>query len=478
MPTTQSPFVKMFNQSLHGKDKIAQDNLWEKLRDHYPIIEDISGKSEKLVTFLYRMQPEELDGKTSIYFLSGVTGYTFDEHSQLKVIPGTDIAYISLTLPLQLRTGYNLARVHNTNRLEEQVDFPSTYPRLIGEDACFDALLGRLHAEKRIILDPLNDDYITYYKDMDKQDEFYAMESILELEEAPSLPEIPISCEAAKIARDQLRQAGRLIQGLVNFSDTSLKDLPDYLSASRKYWIYLPPNYQKETTSSYPLMLFLDGSQYLDYIPAHVYLEHMIENREIPPCVGIFLDYADGPLRTNEYNCNDHFTQFLCFDFLADLRKKHHLNMTTDPNRSTIIGTSYSGLAAFYVALSRPEIFGHCIAQSPAVVAQPLSKIERMIQDAAHQGNNATFSFEMGSYENNIIQLEYADGTIQSCSSLEVVRHIYEQMQREGLEASLHEFIGGHNSICWQVSLYDRIKEVFHKKLNFEEQNTHCSVKG
>ena len=90
------------------------------------------------------MQREELDGKTSIYFLSGVTGYTFDEHSQFNVIPGTDIAYISLTLPLQLRTGYNLVRVHDTNRLQEQTDFPSIYPRLIGEDACFDALMGSM----------------------------------------------------------------------------------------------------------------------------------------------------------------------------------------------------------------------------------------------------------------------------------------------------------------------------------------------
>lgn len=478
MPTIQSTFVKMFKQSLHGKDQIAQDNLWEKVRDHYPIIEDIPGKSEKLVTFLYRMQPDELDGKTSIHFLSGVTGYTFNEQSQFTVIPETDIAYLSMELPPQVRAEYNLVRLHDTNRSGEQVDLPAVYPRLIGEDACFDALLGQLRAEERVIMDPLNKSFITYFKNMDKQDDFYDKESILELKEAPSLPGILLSCEDAKIVRNQLKHEGRLIESSVNFSETSLKDLPDYQSANRKYWIYLPSNYEKDSTTPYPLMLFLDGSQYLDYIPAHVYLEHLIGNGAIPPCIGVFLDYADGPLRTSEYNCNDHFTQFLCFDFLEELRKEYQVNITYDPNYSTIVGTSYSGLAAFYAALTKPEFFGHCIAQSPGFVGQPLSKLDRMINDAFSRQCRATFAFEMGTYENNIMQLEYEDHTVQRCSSFDVMRHVYEQMQNKGLTASLHEFIGGHNAICWRMSLYDRIKDVFQQQLSCEERTTRSSAKG
>ena len=85
-----------------------QDILWSKITN--PIIEDIPDKSEKLVTFLYRMRPDELDGKTSIYFLSGAAGYTFNESSQFSLIPGTDIAYLSMELPPELRTGYNLVK--------------------------------------------------------------------------------------------------------------------------------------------------------------------------------------------------------------------------------------------------------------------------------------------------------------------------------------------------------------------------------
>ena len=82
---------------MQDKTHSDQDILWSKITT--PIIEDIPDKSEKLVTFLYRMRPDELDGKTSIYFLSGAAGYTFNESSQFSLIPGTDIAYISMELP-------------------------------------------------------------------------------------------------------------------------------------------------------------------------------------------------------------------------------------------------------------------------------------------------------------------------------------------------------------------------------------------
>lgn len=443
---------------MQDKAHSDQDILWSNITN--PIIENIPDKSEKLVTFLYRMRPDELDGKTSIYFLSGAAGYTFNESSQFSLIPGTDIAYLSMELPPELRTGYNLVKVHDSDRSKIQADASDIYPRLVGEDARFEALLGHLYSENRVIPDPLNVKTITYYKDMDKQDEIFGKESILELPLAPQLADISFSHENSKIVRDTLKQEGRLIEDSVNFAETSLKDLPDYQSTSRKYWIYLPPNYQTDSTTPYPLMLFLDGSSYLDDMPAHIYLESLITAGEITPCIAVFLDYVDGASRTKEYNCNDRFTQFLCCDFIEKLRRENQLNISTDPNFSTIIGASYAGLAAFYATLTRPDTFGHCLAQSPAFVGQPLSKLDEMIHHASQQSNHSTFAFEIGSYENNMMQLEYEDGTVQYYSSFEVMKHVYEEMQANNLTTSLHEFVGGHNYICYRISLYDRIKEV------------------
>src|SRR3990167_2469859 len=150
----RSNFVKTLLHSMQDKAHSDQDILWSKITN--PIIEDISGKSEKLVTFLYRMRPDELYGKTSIYFLSGAAGYTFNESSQFPLIPGTDIAYISMELPPELRTGYNLVKMRDSDHPKIQDDASDIYPRLVGEDARFEALLGHLYSENRVIPDPLN----------------------------------------------------------------------------------------------------------------------------------------------------------------------------------------------------------------------------------------------------------------------------------------------------------------------------------
>lgn len=476
MSAIRSSFLKLFNQSFCDKDFADQNVLWKQVKN--PIIEDIPGKTNKLVTFLYRMQPDELDGKTSIYFLSGVAGYDFTEASRFSVITGTDIAFITLELSPQLRTAYNLVKLHDTDRPDDQGDAPVAFPRLVRENTDFESLLNHLFAMERVIPDPLNDNTIVYYKDMDKQDELYGKESILELPLAPSLKDIPITSEAAKEARDQLRKEGRLIQDTVNFSGTSLKDLPDYKGSCRKYWIYFPPNYEQGAKTPYPLMLFLDGSSYLDLLPAHVYLDRMIHNREILPCVAVFLDSADDISRDIEYNCHDRFTQFICHDFLDSLRTKHQLNITRDSNFSTIIGTSFSGLAAFYASIAAPVVFGHCISQSPALAAQPLSRLDKMIQDASSHLKHSSFAFEMGRYENIIVKFEYEDGTVQSCSSLSVVRHVFEAMQRIILNVSLHEFVGGHNYVCWQISLYDRLNDVGRRQLKMVEDPSYSCGKS
>jgi enterochelin esterase-like enzyme len=156
------------------------------------------------------------------------------------------------------------------------------------------------------------------------------------------------------------------------------------------------------------------------------------------------------------------------------LRVKHSLNITTDPNQSTVIGSSYGGLAAFYLGLTKPNIFAHVMAQSPAFLAQPLAVLDKMIGDFAEQNKRSSFIFELGSYENNEIAFE--DGTIQTTSSFEVVHHVCEHMQKQKIPTTYHEFVGGHNYVCYRVSLYDRIKEVYYHQAAPKDDNTvHCS---
>ena len=463
MPIFSSNYLTQFSKAMHDAQTAeVRETLWQDVEN--PIIEDIPDQTDKLVTILYRLSDDELDGKTSIYFLSGVAGYDFTEKSKFSVIPQTDIAYISLVLPCQLRGAYNLVKRHDDDSLPVvDVDLePICYPKAIGESAKFDALLNDLFAKDLVITDPCNKNQIVYYKDMDNPDEIYGKESILELPLAPCLKDIPTSFEAVKLARFQLRARGRLLQDKIQFSDTCLRSVSGYSEPelTRKYWVYLPPDYDHSASDGYPLLLLLDGSSYIDYIPAHCILEKMISDEVIPPCVAVFFDSPDGAQRGIEYNCNAQFTEFLAQDFMQILRVKHQLNITADSNQSTVIGASYGGLAAFYLGLTRPDIFGHVIAQSPAFLAQPLAVLDKMILDFAEKNKMSSFVLEIGRYENNEVEFEFEDGTVQKTSSFDVVRHIYEYMQAQEIPTTFHEFVGGHNYVCYRVSLYDRIKEV------------------
>ena len=109
------------------------------------------------------------------------------QQNKFVVIPYTDIAYLSLILPCQLRSTYNLVKryVEDAIPAADTNSAPAFYPRLIGNSAKLEMLLNDLFAEGRVVTDPLNINEIIYYKDMEQPDEIYGKESILELRHLP-----------------------------------------------------------------------------------------------------------------------------------------------------------------------------------------------------------------------------------------------------------------------------------------------------
>jgi hypothetical protein len=108
MPTYSSKYLNAFYKTMREThDELAMDRLWGSVEN--PIVEDIpEQEDQKRVTLLYRLSADELDGKTSIYLLSGVAGYDLTAQSKFSIIPQTDISYISLVLPSQLRCAYKV----------------------------------------------------------------------------------------------------------------------------------------------------------------------------------------------------------------------------------------------------------------------------------------------------------------------------------------------------------------------------------
>ena len=431
-----------------------------------PIIETIADQPQNYaVTFIYKLNEDDISKNASIYLLSGLTGYDFKESSKFIHFPASNLAYLTLILPNDTRATYNLVKLYDELSTFKTPDTDAsliTYPKPNKELAWFNNLLGFLFENGRIELDIHNNNKITYFKDMDNPTEIYGEESILELPKAPFHTNIPKSFTEIKNTRDELTRDNRLIMTKYNVTSTGHEAT---LLTERKYWIYLPKDYNQTSSNKYPLLVFLDGSSYLDYIPAHCILEDLIKNDNIPPCIAIFIDFAEGPSREQEYNCNAEFTKFLAETFIPSVTVKHSLNIADSADSRIIIGSSMSGCAAFYAALTYPESFGKAIMQSPCFLLQKLDNLKTLIDNSQKSGQ---FIFEVGKFEKNAAGFEFADGTTQSISTYESVQIIKNHMQTQKMNATLHEFVGGHNYICYRESLHSLISEIFSNHLYYQ----------
>lgn len=68
-------------------------------------------------------------------------------------------------------------------------------------------------------------------------------------------------------------------------------------------------------------------------------------------------------------------------------------------------------------------------------------------------------------YETTPARCRFIDGTIQSISILQANQFVVEYMNKKWIHATLHKFVGGHNYVCYRISLSDRLEEIFRYRL-------------
>jgi enterochelin esterase family protein len=146
-------------------------------------------------------------------------------------------------------------------------------------------------------------------------------------------------------------------------------------NTTRLYWIYVPAQY----TASQPanVLVFQDGQRATNPAgPLQVpqVLENLIAKGDIPVTIGIFITpgqrgdvypetigTGNGNNRVAEYDSlSDAYSRFLIEEMLPEVGKKY--NLTSDPDRRAIGGTSSGAICAFTVAWHRPDQFRNVIS--------------------------------------------------------------------------------------------------------------------
>ncbi len=152
-------------------------------------------------------------------------------------------------------------------------------------------------------------------------------------------------------------------------TEHAFADSKIFPGTSRKYWVYVPAQYDGNTPAA--LMVFQDGQGYQapqggSRVPA--VFDSLIHKKEMPVTVGLFmqpgefpnqLDKAGKPRsnRSFEYDTlSEHYARFLESELLPEIGKNYKLRR--DAAGRGICGISSGGICAFTVAWERPDLFG------------------------------------------------------------------------------------------------------------------------
>ena len=169
-----------------------------------------------------------------------------------------------------------------------------------------------------------------------------------------SIASMPHASDESWTVRHPAVAAGAVAQHL--FKSTILGN-------ERAIWVYTPPGYDAKTRGGYPLLVLFDGFSYQNWIPAPVVLDNLIHAEKISPMVAVLIGNARNT-RSSELGYNAAFVEFLSQEVLPWVHG--HGNVTRDPQKSIIGGYSFGGVAAAFVALRRPDMFGNVLSQSGA----------------------------------------------------------------------------------------------------------------
>lgn len=246
-------------------------------------------------------------------------------------------------------------------------------------------------------------------------------------------------------------------ENLVDTSSPTVTVLRDsilvaYRNEKKTIHIYVPPAYDKDSTTRYPVMYFLDGESSfndLENMGPEWQIDEVINaasEKGQPTAIVIGINQhedrdAEYTPWVNEDNPEAHgekFTEWVVNDLKPWIDTQYRTQ--TEATATTIGGISRSGMMAYYMMMAQPEVFGNAVIQSPAMWVDH-ERLLAMTLPEAQLANKKIF-VSVGQYEGNII--------------IPHAKDIYEKFKAQGLgeEALKFELIPneGHWHVTWRKS--------------------------
>jgi enterochelin esterase family protein len=216
----------------------------------------------------------------------------------------------------------------------------------------------------------------------------------------------------------------------------------DHLLAGgrRDLWLYHPP-----TSERVPLLVVLDGQDYLHRARLVAMVEALIAHGRIRP-IGLALLPHGGAARFLEYNASDTTLALLLRHVLPLAHAELPLLDPAAPGAHAVLGASLGGLMALYAGLRAPDVFSIVLCQSGGFaldLAGHEQLLHRLIRD--HQGARPRIWMDVGRYEWLLESNRATHALLTACD----------------FDVTYREYNGGHNYTAWREDVWRGLEYMF-----------------
>lgn len=391
-----------------------------------PLVEDIDGSGDVLVTFVYEAPADAKSVRISCelwpYDLAKPT-----LGPELTRVAGTDVWYASVVADPRMVLPYQF-----------QIDPPSfgetlaDAHALMADQERLAVFMKKLFDSGRA--DPYNPQRYYPYNalmggDPDGTSSQDKWESILTLPAADPFPYLD----------------GQPLRGRRERHVVTWKSLP----GDRDVTVYLPPGY--EAADDYPVVVMPDAEFILQCGRMDEVIDSAIAQGVIPPLVAVFFSNVTIASRMVELSCNPALPDALADELLPWVRANY--SVTEDPARTVIGGQSYGGLSSAWIPFRRPDAFGAAFIVSPSFWFAPpdAGQLAEGVpggwltqQYVAADLKPIGMFISVGAQESTPFPYGPASGQ----SMVDLARHFRDAVTAKGYEVvGYREFPGGHNHL-------------------------------
>jgi enterochelin esterase-like enzyme len=217
-----------------------------------------------------------------------------------------------------------------------------------------------------------------------------------------------------------------------------------HLANERTIWIREPA----EPAKSCNLAIFLDGDFYRERVDAVATIDDLTAASVISNTLFVFVSHESMESRWRECPCFPPFADFINREFLPWLESLYA--QTRHARERALIGLSYTGLAAAYVAFRAPKNFTRVVAQSGSFWSDDLALVKQY--RAATDLPSTAFFLSVGSKETQT-NVRHKEDVFQPISQIEGVQSFREALLSRGIDVRYEEFDGAHEFGAWKRTL-------------------------